>query len=278
MKTKKIATGALVGFVLLAGYTFAMGMMGYGGGGMMGGYAQGYQGDAYSQQQERGLQDRFFGRSSGGYGYGGYESGYGRGGMMGPGMMGGYYGYGGASYGMGMMGGCPMAQGYGGYPVNATITHEQAEQAIESYIGENFEIRETMEFQYNYYAIVEEKDTGKAAFELLVNRHTGTVTPEPGPNMMWNLKYGHHSQGYSGENRITEEQAVELAQRYLERAGAGWKADEHADEFYGYYTLHTLDESGDITGMLSVNGFTGQVWFHTWHGEYLGEERQEEGH
>lgn len=136
-----------------------------------------------------------------------------------------------------------------------------------------------MEFQRNYYAIVEEKDTGKAAFELLVDRHTGVVTPEHGPNMMWNLKYGHHgSSSYAGENRITEEQAVELAQRYLDRAGAGWKADEEADEFYGYYTLHTLDESGEITGMLSVNGFTGQVWFHDWHGEYLGGEDHEEGH
>ena len=45
-------------------------------------------------------------------------------------------------------------------------------------------------------------------------------------------------------------------------------ADEHADAFYGYYTIHTL-ENGEVVGMLSVNGFTGQVFPHTWHGELV---------
>lgn len=124
MKKIAIGGGVLVGVLLLAGYASAMGMMGgYGMGGMMGGNAQGYQGEApyaqsYSQPQDRGLLDPFFGRSSRGYGYGGYGSGYGTG-MMGP----------------GMMGGCPMAQGYDGYggygSPEAAVTHEQAEQAIE---------------------------------------------------------------------------------------------------------------------------------------------------
>ena len=32
---------------------------------------------------------------------------------------------------------------------------------------------------------------GIHAFELLIDRHSGAVYPEPGPNMMWNTKYGH---------------------------------------------------------------------------------------
>jgi hypothetical protein len=45
-------------------------------------------------------------------------------------------------------------------------------------------------------------------------------------------------------------------------------ADEHAGAFYGYHTLHTVKD-GEIVGMLSVNGYTGQVFPHTWHGELL---------
>jgi hypothetical protein len=47
-----------------------------------------------------------------------------------------------------------------------------------------------MEFANNYYAEVKEKDTGIGAMELLINRPGSRVYPEPGPNMMWNTKYG----------------------------------------------------------------------------------------
>ena len=43
---------------------------------------------------------------------------------------------------------------------------------------------------------------------------------------------------------------------------------DEVDPFYGYYTLHTLND-GEIEGMLSVNGTTGQVWYHSWHGDFL---------
>ena len=46
------------------------------------------------------------------------------------------------------------------------------------------------------------------------------------------------------------------------------KEVEKPDQFYGYYTIHILRD-GKIYGMLSVNGYTGQVWFHSWHGQFL---------
>lgn len=73
----------------------------------------------------------------------------------------------------------------------------------------------------------------------------------------------------TGEMTVTPEQAIEIAQAYLDRAYPGLEADEEAEAFYGYYTLHTLRD-GNIVGMLSVNGYTGQVWPHTWHGEFIG--------
>ena len=52
-----------------------------------------------------------------------------------------------------------------------------------------------MEFDNQFYAEVREKNSGTGAFELLVNKWTGAVVPEPGPNMMWNTKYGQMGMG-----------------------------------------------------------------------------------
>ena len=53
------------------------------------------------------------------------------------------------------------------------------------------------------------------------------------------------------------------------------------DAFYGYYNLHTLRD-GQIEGMLSVNGYRGGVWYHDWHGPFIGMEEfhdeSENGH
>ncbi len=67
---------------------------------------------------------------------------------------------------------------------------------------------------------------------------------------------------------MTADEAVLAAQAYLDRYVPGLQADDHAAEFYGYYTLHTLRDD-EIVGMLSVNGDTGAVWLHSWHGVYL---------
>jgi hypothetical protein len=68
---------------------------------------------------------------------------------------------------------------------------------------------------------IKDKSTGAGAFELLVNRYTGYVTPEPGPNMMWNTKYGAMSGMMWGVNTagpmtVTEGQAKKDAQDVLE--------------------------------------------------------------
>jgi len=101
---------------------------------------------------------------------------------------------------------------------------------------------------------------------------------------MWNGRYGPalslpngmHGRGgrmmggTSESNTITPEEALEIAQRWLDTYRPGVTVEEHADPFYGYYTIHTLkDEDGQIEGMLSVHGTTGQVWYHTWHGEFI---------
>jgi hypothetical protein len=163
----------------------------------------------------------------------------------------------------------------------ARLTIDEAQEAIEQYIASSgysdLEVAEVMEFEQNFYAIVRESDTAIGAMELLVDKWTGAVGPEMGPNMMWNGRYGMHARGPRGQgmmsgasetNTIPPEEALEIAQRWLDTYRSGAAVEEHADPFYGYYTVHTLKD-GEIEGMLSVHGTTGQVWYHTWHGAFI---------
>ena len=197
----------------------------------------------------------------GGYGWGGY----GPGGMMGGGMM-----------GRGMMGGW----GYGYSGTGSRLTLDQAVEAVEQYLAaygnSDLTLTEVMEFSNNFYAEVEEQSTGVHTFELLINPYTGAIYPEPGPNMMWNTKYGHMagwwgygSQQLTADMPVSAEQARVYAQQYLDSYLPGTTVADEVDPFYGYYTLHVLRD-GQIVGMLSVNGVTGQVWYHTWHGDFIG--------
>jgi len=175
---------------------------------------------------------------------------------MGPGRM-----------GPGMTGG-----GWSNYSPDAKpLTIDQAAEAVQGYLkgSRNLELTEVMEFAWNFYAEVEEKDTGIHAMELLIDRYTGRVYPEMGPNMMWNAKYGMMSRSVqpAAEMPVTAGQAETQAQQYLDTNMPGITVAE-ADPFYGYYTLHTLKD-GKIEGMLSVNGYTGAVWYHSWHGPFI---------
>ncbi len=72
----------------------------------------------------------------------------------------------------------------------------------------------------------------------------------------------------SAEVPVNADEAVVIAQRYLDTYFPGTEADEEADPFYGYYTLHILRD-GSTVGMLSVNGYTREVSVHTWHGRLI---------
>ena len=70
---------------------------------------------------------------------------------------------------------------------------------------------------------------------------------------------------------VTAEQASTLAQQYLDTQKTGLTLEKGLDVFYGYYTLHSLDKAGNTVGMLSINGYTGQVWNHIWQGKFISE-------
>jgi hypothetical protein len=195
------------------------------------------------------------------------------------GMMGGWRGGAG-----GMMGG----YGQGGATAEV-LSVQEATDAAEDYLRsggyDDLEIAEVMIFDNHAYVEVEDRARGIGAIELLVDPVTKTAFLEYGPSMMWNVEYGMMSgwRGMGGMMRgwaaapgafdpeslsLTPEEALQIAEQYLGQAFPDLTADDHAELFPGYYTLHTL-EGGEVTGMLSVNGYTGEVWFHTWHGELL---------
>ena len=181
--------------------------------------------------------------------------------------------------GGGMMDGGMMGNGWTLDEEDVTpLTIDEAIEAVQEYLeainNPDLALAEVMEFSNHFYAEVYEKSTGISAFEILINRYTGNVYPEPGPNMMWNTKYGHMRGKFNGkkptaEMPVTAEKALEKAQKFLDARLPGTQVAEEAELFYGYYTIEALKD-GKIYGMLSVNGYSGQIWYHVWHGEFVG--------
>lgn len=187
---------------------------------------------------------------------------------------------------------CSMGSYPNGNIANTTpITVDEAKQAVETYLkglgNSDLELAEIMVFDNNAYARIVEKSTGIGAMELLVDPVSKVVFPEYGPNMMWNLKYGHMGRlggmmgGMMGQSQnnsnlvdatmsVTPQEALQAAQNYLDQEFPGYKTAADADPFYGYYTIDILKD-GKVYGMLSVNGFNAEVFFHSWHGTFIEE-------
>jgi hypothetical protein len=158
------------------------------------------------------------------------------------------------------------------------VDMEQVEDAVLQYlagIGSEYRIEEIMEFSNHFYVMVQERSTGINAFELLVDRFTGRISFEPGPNMMWNQKYGHMGRipNPTPFMPIDAHEASQYAQRWLDQYSPGARVEE-ANAFYGYYTMD-VSENGRIFGMMSVNGFSGDVWYHSWHGDFINMEEHD---
>ena len=102
--------------------------------------------------------------------------------------------------------------------------------------------------------------------------------------MMWNTGYGMMTGGGmggrgggimgggrtfagAGAMQVSSQQAQDTAQRWLDANRPGSTA-KSPDPFYGYYTVD-FEKGGRLVGMLSVNGYTGAVWYHSWHGSFV---------
>ncbi len=128
------------------------------------------------------------------------------------------------------------------------------------------EVGEVMRFENHYYADLQDSDGSKVT-EVLIDSRSGAVRPEMGPATMWNTQFTMMGRGGDSEADISAAEAQQIADRWLAERGRGLTSDDPA-EFPGYYTLHTVRD-GEITGMLSVHARSGDVWFHSWHGDFV---------
>lgn len=221
---------------------------------------------------------------------GGYRGDYGPG-MMGSGsgydgMMGSYRG----GSGQGMMGGAygaptPSSPARSASARDLNTVRERANAWLRARGFDGLEGAEVMAFTRNDYVAVEDAN-GHGAFELISGPRGEWLMPEPGPNMIWNTRYGMmgglgmmggSTQGMMGGNsaprqggqRISASRARVIASQWLGKNLPGRRAlDPRA--FPGYYTID-IGAGAHPVGMLSVNASTGAVWYHTWHGRFLAE-------
>ena len=99
--------------------------------------------------------------------------------------------------GQGMMGAGMMGSGMGMMstyaPSSRPISQDEARRRASGFAaryGLGVKIRDFMVFTQNYYVQIVDARTGAGLGELLVDRYTGVVQPEFGPNMMWNTRFG----------------------------------------------------------------------------------------
>ena len=166
---------------------------------------------------------------------------------------------------------------YTGTPLTISTAKTIAQNYVASIGNPDLTVKQIEEYTNNFYVQVNEQSTGNGAFELLINKYTGSIYPEMGPNMMWNTKYGMMRSGILGgiygtpttTLPVTGIEATTNAQQYLTSYLPGITTGD-ITTFYGYYTIEAINGTTTF-GMLSVNGYTGQVWYHTWHGTFVQE-------
>ena len=178
---------------------------------------------------------------------------------MGPGMMG--YGM----TGQGMTGGMGMMSVYtaDSQPIAEADARTRARAFADRYYP-GTTTGDFMEFSLNYYVALKDASNTSIA-EVLVDRYTGTVTPEPGPNIR---NTGNRRQGTSQAVTYDVAGGKTLAETFL----AGYLPGATVQESISYPGYYTYDFGrGKTEGMLSVNAYTGSIWVHTWHGQFIGE-------
>lgn len=184
-------------------------------------------------------------------------------------------GYGSGSgygYGMGGVGGMisgmtgnTIAYGYLNV-VNPLNTPEEARTTIQGFIDlaySNLSISEIWEYGAVYKAELSDTN-GAKAFDLLVDKFTGAVSPEMGMTMMLNASYGrglYRTSSFGANLVLTPQQATDVAQKFVEKNTLGYALD--IPEIYpGYYRFHTTTAAG--FGMdIMVNGYNGGIWMNT---------------
>jgi hypothetical protein len=212
------------------------------------------------------------GMGGGNNGYPGPSTGPGTG--SGSGHMGGAMAYG-KGYGMSGIGSMRSSMfgnttSYGYLQVlNPVNSPAEAQTVVEAFIkaaNSTLQISELWEYEAVYKA--ELSDTkGAMAFDLMIDKLTGAVSPEMGMSMMLNASYGstmYKTSSFGKKLALTAQQAWDIAQNFLDNNKTTLETYVlKTQEIYpGYYKFHT--SVGTDFGMdIMVNGYNGGVWMNT---------------
>ena len=145
--------------------------------------------------------------------------------------------------GPGMMSGMPMMGGMMGYysGVLTPLSHDDTKVIADRYLvslnNPDLKIDEFEEYSHNFYIAIIEKSAGKGAIEIIIDRYSSSYQPEP-QIMMWSSKYDMMDQSQTAEMAVTSEQALKIAQDFLDKVYPGTEAGEIVS-YYGYYTIMT---------------------------------------
>jgi len=168
------------------------------------------------------------------------------------------------------------------YVGSSEITTEELVGAVQRYLDRQNDpeliVARAREFQFAYLVEIVERDTGHNAFSMMVSKSTAQISPEAGPNLFWNTKYGSRiaeiGGGYGMLGRMLPEQPVDdmflsesearnIAQDAAKNLEGVLTLDNETSRFYGYYEFY-LVQDGELVGKLDINGYSGQVWYKEW--------------
>ena len=157
------------------------------------------------------------------------------------------YGMMGGGYGYGMMGPGYDAASFGIDLDNGQVTtSEQALAIAKAYVGkldQGLGLDEIHEFQDAYEVELKELQNGEKAFEFMIAKSGGRIFTEMGPNVMWNVKYGHMNWGADGKLTVSPQDATKTAQAFVTSMGQEYSV-ENPEAAPGYgVAIHSLSES-----------------------------------
>ncbi len=176
-------------------------------------------------------------------------------------------------------------------PTVTPLTADQAKQAAQTYLQNmktsGLEVGQVITVNSSAYVEIKETQGGVGAFELWVDPVSKKARLLPGGNMEWNLKYGGVIQNslYGGQNStaptpaavsadmpISSDQVLKIAQQFLDEHKINAQVGKTPIEFYGYYTID-FSQNGKTMGLLSVNGYNGQIVIDSRFGAFAGPRR-----
>lgn len=179
-----------------------------------------------------------------------------------------------------------MIGGGGGYVYDSytgeDVAIDELVGAVQRYLerqnNPDLVLERLREFRWAYLAEVIERSTGRHAFGMMVGKAIGQISPEAGPNLFWNTKYGSMiaevGGGYGMVGRLlpedpqdkmplAEPEARRIAEQALIELDDSLKLNNETAVFYGFYEFYVV-QGDETVGELDVNGYNGQVWYKDW--------------